>query len=410
MRINNAKKAFETNSVFEKHFQRFKDIIYRFFILLKPEEWLGDEKFVKFFTQKNHHHLTRFVLLWFASDLQKHGKINFDILKPFIEFIIIWLKEESSEEYFISAFEAIRMSVDESNLIKLLKNDDDALYIIKNFDQWKIQWLCKQKHDENQMYRSDQRPQHSNQQPQRSNQQPQRSNQRPQQSNQQPQQSNQQPQQSNQQPQRSNQRPQQSNQQPQQSNQRPQQSNQQPQQSNQRPQRSNQRPQQSNQQPQQSNQQPQQSNQQPQRSNQLQRSDEDISTWESIKMDESIATFETIGGHWGNFVSDSITQPGKFWHSEKNTGDRGVLVKFRKKTTITSFTFETRNDGEYEKRRGTDYLDVSLEIDGIEVARTPDPFTATRRINMLQPDYRVHQVGLSNFLIKLHLYYDWKAL
>ena len=126
-------------------------------------------------------------------------------------------------------------------------------------------------------------------------------------------------------------------------------------------------------------------------------------------MDESIATFETIGGHWGNFVSDSITQPGKFWHSEKNTGDRGVLVKFRKKTTITSFTFETRNDEEYEKRRGTDYLDVSLEIDGIEVARTPDPFTATRRINMLQPDYRVHQVGLSNFLIKLHLYYDWKA-
>ena len=95
--------------------------------------------------------------------------------------------------------------------------------------------------------------------------------------------------------------------------------------------------------------------------------DESMAFWFTKAIDRNIADYETFGGHYGAGVPSRIETDG-IWHSKSNNGDRGFTVTFKESRLVTSFSFETRQSGTYEE---TDYLAVSLSVDGVEVARTP---------------------------------------
>ena len=102
---------------------------------------------------------------------------------------------------------------------------------------------------------------------------------------------------------------------------------------------------------------------------------EKMAFWFTKAIDRNIADYKTFGGYYGKAVPtkietsmDDYALSGNFWHSRYNNGDRGFEVTFKESRLVTSFSFLTRQSGSYEE---TDYLAVSLSVDGVEVARTP---------------------------------------
>ena len=64
--------------------------------------------------------------------------------------------------------------------------------------------------------------------------------------------------------------------------------------------------------------------------------------WSTIRNNEKIASYRTIGGDWEPFVSKCIEKNGNFWHSKFANGDRGVEVIFKKRVAAENFKFQTR--------------------------------------------------------------------
>ena len=70
----------------------------------------------------------------------------------------------------------------------------------------------------------------------------------------------------------------------------------------------------------------------------------DESFWETIRNNEDIASYQTIGGDLKPFVSKCIERDGQFWHSKKSSGPRGVKIEFVQRVTVEFFRFQTRQD------------------------------------------------------------------
>lgn len=68
------------------------------------------------------------------------------------------------------------------------------------------------------------------------------------------------------------------------------------------------------------------------------------SFWDTIRNDENIASYRTIGGDLNPFVSKYIEQDGQFWHSKVAKGDRGVEIEFKQRVAVECLTFQTRQD------------------------------------------------------------------
>ena len=106
---------------------------------------------------------------------------------------------------------------------------------------------------------------------------------------------------------------------------------------------------------------------------------EKMAFWFTKAIDRNIADYKTFGGQYGDIHVPSKIETSKndndqnnFWHSRYNSGDRGFEVTFKESRLVTSFSFLTR-----QAYKETDYLAVSLSVDGVEVARTPaSGFTA----------------------------------
>ena len=64
--------------------------------------------------------------------------------------------------------------------------------------------------------------------------------------------------------------------------------------------------------------------------------------WDTIRNNEDIATYRTIGGDWEPHVSKCIEKDGEFWHSKYPYNDRGVEIEFKKYVAPEYFKFQTR--------------------------------------------------------------------